>query len=225
MTRHPLPSPTTKTSPAAAKGEEATHPDPSTTPAPAAQSQSRWPFGLTSGSTPLTAASTDRLSQEIRRARLFLYRHTSAAETSLNTALARGRDTEFRIANTIRSLAPAPDSGERLLPGAIYVGVSGMGGSILARNRGLLLRAATPVGISTVAAYALLPVTMRNVGQLVFEYERRVPGLAEKHVAARERMEHIYHTGVAHSAMTVGLLEQRISDGRKTVEEWLKKGE
>ncbi|KAI5291761.1 hypothetical protein KEM54_000553 [Ascosphaera aggregata] len=169
-------------------------------------------------------APTDRLAAEVRRARLFVSRHSLAAENSLNNFLSRALHHETRIANTIASLAPHPASGEKLLPGAVYVGVSGMAGSILSRNRGILLRSVTPLTFAGVAAAWCLPVTLGNVGDLVFEWEKQVPGLAENHVEVKERITSFVETGIAHSGMATRILEAQVGRGRKVIEEWLKKG-
>lgn len=131
---------------------------------------------------------------------------------------------ENAFTDTIASLKPSPESGERLLPGSIYVIVSAMAGSIVTRNRGVFLRATTPLAFGTVAAWTLLPVTMRNISDLIWEYEKKVPALAEQHLKIRETAEYTWHTGVAHSAMTRALLEEKIGDARRKLEELVSKG-
>lgn len=99
-----------------------------------------------------------------------------------------------------------------------------MAGSIVARNRGIILRSASPLAFGTVAAWSLLPVTMRNVSDLVWEYEKQVPALAEQHLALRNNAQHIWSTGLAHSAMTRAMMEEKIGDVRKKLEEVVSKG-
>ncbi|PGH06429.1 hypothetical protein AJ79_06518 [Helicocarpus griseus UAMH5409] len=168
--------------------------------------------------------TADLLSQQVRQARLFLYAHTLAAENSFNDALSRVLHAESRFTNTIASLAPSRESGERLMPGSIYVLVSAMAGSIVSRNRGIFLRATTPLAVGTAAAWTLLPVTMQNVSDLLFEYEKKVPGLAERHVQVRTRAEQAWYTSIAHSAHARGMLESKIGEGRGKLEEWVRKG-
>lgn len=131
---------------------------------------------------------------------------------------------ENAFTNTVASLAPSPESGERLLPGGVYVVVSAMAGSIVSRNRGIILRSATPLAFGTVAAWTLLPVTMRNVSDLAWEYEKKVPVVADNHLKARNYIQHVYTTGVAHSAMGRGMLEDKIGEAREYLEEWVRKG-
>lgn len=99
-----------------------------------------------------------------------------------------------------------------------------MAGSIVARNRGMLLRTASPLAFGTVAAWSLLPVTMRNVSDLVWEYEKQVPAVADNHLLVREKAETIWHTGVAHSGMARQLMEDKIGDARKKLEEVVSRG-
>lgn len=174
---------------------------------------------LTSSPTP-----TDILTSQVRQARLFLYENSLAAETGFNNFLSRALHIENAFTNTIASLAPAPESGERLMPGGVYVIVAAMAGSIVSRNRGFILRSASPLAFGTVAAWTLLPVTMRNVSDLVWEYEKRVPAVAENHLLLREKAEHIWHTGIAHSGMARMMMEEKIGEGRKKLEELVRKG-
>lgn len=99
-----------------------------------------------------------------------------------------------------------------------------MAGSIVSRNRGIILRTASPLAFGTVAAWTLLPVTMRNVSDLAWEYEKKVPAVAEQHLVLRERAEHIWHTGVAHSSMARQTMEEKIGEARKKLEDVVSKG-
>lgn len=177
-----------------------------------------------STSQPSSPTPTDILTSQVREARLFLYAHCLAAENSFNDFLSRVLRIENAFTDTVASLKPSPESGERLMPGGIYVIVSAMAGSIVSRNRGVILRTTTPLAFGTVAAWTLLPVTMRNVSDLIWEYEKRCPTLAEQHLKIRETAENTWHTAVAHSAMTRARFEEKIGDARKKLEEIVSKG-
>ncbi|KAJ5584337.1 Mitochondrial protein [Penicillium hispanicum] len=174
--------------------------------------------------TPSSPTPTDILTAQIRQARLFIYSHSLAAENGFNDFLSRALHIENAFTNTVASLAPSPESGERLTPGGIYVVVAAMAGSIVSRNRGIFLRTLSPLAFGTVAAYTLLPVTMKNVGDLAWEYEKRFPAVADQHIAFRERAEHIWYTGIAHSGMARQMMEEKIGDTRKKLEELVSKG-
>lgn len=160
----------------------------------------------------------------MRQARLFLYHNSLAVENSFNDFLSRALNIENAFTNTVASLAPSPESGEHFMPGGVYVIVAAMAGSIVSRNRGLILRGVSPLAFGTVAAWSLLPVTMRNVSDLVWEYEKKVPAVADGHLQLREKAEHIWSTGVAHSGMTRGIMEEKIGEARKKLEQVVSKG-
>lgn len=138
--------------------------------------------------------------------------------------MTRTLQLEHSFTSTIASLAPPKESNEKVVPGLLYVLVASMAGSIVTRNRNILLRASVPVAVGIGTAYAVLPLTMRNVGDLVWEYERRFPVVAENHVRVKDRVSRFVETGVAHSKMGVAMLEDKIGDVRAAVEEWVKKG-
>ncbi|KAJ5495700.1 hypothetical protein N7539_000816 [Penicillium diatomitis] len=179
---------------------------------------------LTTQSASTSPTPTDILTAQVRQARLFLYSHSLAAENSFNNILSRALHVENAFTNTIASLAPSPESGERLTPGGVYVIVSAMAGSIVSRNRGIILRTLSPLAFGTVAAWTLLPVTMRNVSDLVWEYEKKYPVVADQHLAIREKAEHIWYTGIAHSGMARQMMENKIGETRKKLEEVVSKG-
>ncbi|KAA6413050.1 MAG: hypothetical protein FRX48_02793 [Lasallia pustulata] len=98
---------------------------------------------------PPDATYTARLATQIRRARLTLHTQTTSLETRLNTLLTSLLSLETSVTSTLASLAPPPDSHEKLIPGAIYVLVAAMAGSIAARNRNVLLRASVPAAVGS----------------------------------------------------------------------------
>lgn len=177
-----------------------------------------------SPSTPYRPSPTDRLAVQIGYARLALYKQATRAEDSVNNALTETLRLEHSFTSTIRSLAPSKETGEKVFPGALYVLVATMAGSIISRNRNILLRATVPAAIGLTTAYAVLPVTMKNVGDLVWTYEERYPVLADTHLRTKERITQFWETGKAHSAMTVGMVQDKISGTREHVEDWVKKG-
>ncbi|KAK2815378.1 hypothetical protein FQN49_008085 [Arthroderma sp. PD_2] len=167
---------------------------------------------------------TDQLAEQVRHVRLFLYRHSLVAENSFNETVSRVLRAESQFTSTIASLAPPRESGERLLPGGIYVLVSAMAGSIVSRNRGILLRTASPIAVGTIAAWSLLPITMRNVSDLVWEYEKKVPAIADNHVYAQYLVEHSVQQAIRVSGEARVWMESKIGQGRETIEKLISKG-
>ncbi|KAK2766291.1 hypothetical protein FQN54_007808 [Arachnomyces sp. PD_36] len=185
----------------------------------------------TSLSKPATIPSTinatsvsNALTSEVRQARLFLYAHCLAAENGINDLLSRILHIESAFTSTVASLAPSPESGERLLPGSIYVMVSAMAGSIVSRNRGLILRTASPLAFGTVAAWTLLPVTMRNVSDFAWEYEKKAPVIADQHLRIRAFAEESVKQTVDGGVFARAWMESKIGQGREAMEAWVSKG-
>ena len=103
----------------------------------------------------------------------------------MNRGLNHAFELENNFTSTIASLAPAPETGEKLLPGGIYVLVTAMAGSIMTRNRGLLLRGTGPLVLGVSAGWVLIPHTMRNIGDLAWRWEEKVPAIANNHLLVR----------------------------------------
>jgi organizing structure protein 2 len=164
------------------------------------------------------------LAVQIGKTRLFLQSHVVAAETKVNSAMDSFLHLENSFTSTIASLAPSPQSGERLLPGSIYVLVAAMTGSIVSRNRNILLRSAVPLAVGVGAAWVVLPVTMRNVSDLLWKYEEKFPAVAESHLRARQSIEKGWYMAKIHTQGAVKAVDEKVGEGREVVEGWVRKG-
>jgi organizing structure protein 2 len=183
------------------------------TPAPRAS------IPKSSGPTP-----TDRLAVQIGKTRMFLYAHVAAAENKFNQWMDGALHLENSFTSTVASLAPPRETGEKLMPGAIYVLVAAMAGSIVTRNRNILLRGVVPLGVGIAAGWVVLPITMRNVGDLVWKYEQRFPVVADTHLRTKASIKHIWETGRAHSSMARYRVQEKLEEVRGSAEDWVRKG-
>lgn len=179
---------------------------------------------LAAAKKPRGPTPTDQLAVQIGKARLALYRSAVAAEDAVNATMDRAFDLEQSFTATLASLAPARGSGERLMPGAIYVLVAAMAGSIVTRNRNVLLRAAAPLAFGVGAGWAVLPVTMRNVGDLAWRYEERVPAVRDAHLRIRDGLEKGASFARVHARLGVRLVDEKVTDAREIVEGWVRQG-
>ncbi|EON67071.1 hypothetical protein W97_06188 [Coniosporium apollinis CBS 100218] len=182
------------------------------------------PSSPTTKHNPSSPSPTDRLATQIRRTRLALQRQAVRAEDATNAFMTRTLQLEHSFTSTIASLAPPKESNEKVVPGLLYVLVASMAGSIATRNRNIFLRAAVPVAVGIGTAYTVLPLTTRNVGDLVWQYEKRFPVVAENHIRVKERVGRFVETGIAHSQMSAAMLQDKVGGVRAAVEEWVKKG-
>ncbi|KAL8833846.1 MAG: hypothetical protein Q9170_004068 [Blastenia crenularia] len=171
-----------------------------------------------------TPTPTDRLASQVRRARLTLHDYSTATEARFNSLMSSILTLDRTFTSTIASLAPPPESHERIMPGALYVLVAAMSGSIATRNRNVMLRAAVPFAVGIGAAWVVLPVTTRNVADLVWRFEERVPLVAENHMrirgAAVEGWKQIRERG----EKVKGWSDERVRESREAVEGWVRKG-
>ncbi|CAZ83189.1 unnamed protein product [Tuber melanosporum] len=171
-----------------------------------------------------TPTPTDRLAAEIRKARLFLHAHTVLLQKHIDLAFSKYLSYEHSITSTISSLAPPKSSEEKVVPGILYVAVSAMAGSIVARNRMFPIRALTPVFVGIGAGWYFLPKTTRNVADLVWEWEKMVPEVAEKHLLVRRGIEEAAETSGKAVRDGRRVVNENVSRGRSIVEGWVKKG-
>ncbi len=144
------------------------------------------------------------LQQNITVARKFVVQKIKEADSGMRRAVDVWIGVEQDVERTIKEIAPKH---ERLLPGAIYVAVTGMSGSILARNRSLPIRFFSPILLALFSAQLFLPETTGNVGKLIWRYEQKIPEVA------------IVHQQVStHVGYGMKKVEQTLEDGRHLVE-------
>ncbi|KAK3175109.1 hypothetical protein OEA41_002355 [Lepraria neglecta] len=166
---------------------------------------------------------TDRLAGQIRRVRLFIHAHSVAAEDRINAFMSSVLHQERAFTQTIASLAPPPETHERIMPGALYVLVAAMAGTIISRNRNILLRATVPIAVGIGAAWVVLPVTSRNVGDLIWTYEEKAPVIALNHLRIRGAIEESWKQAKVRGEATKKWSDEMVKESREAVEGWVKK--
>ncbi|KAK6503266.1 hypothetical protein TWF481_008295 [Arthrobotrys musiformis] len=165
---------------------------------------------------------TVRLASQIGTARLFVHSEFSKAQRFLDTYFDKYLHIEHNVTTTVASLAPSHRSKETILPGAIFIAISTMAGSVLARRRMFPIRFLTPVITGTAASWYFLPETTRNVADLAWKWEQKVPQVAETHLKIRDGVEEGWKTtkgGYDHAIATV---EDSTSKARRTIEGWVR---
>ncbi|KAK2599002.1 hypothetical protein QQS21_005536 [Conoideocrella luteorostrata] len=167
---------------------------------------------------------TDRIAVQIGKARMAVYRFAVSAENKVNETMDSAFHLEQSFTNTIASLAPSRESGEKLMPGTIYVLVAAMAGSIITRRSNILLRSTVPLALGVGAGWTVLPVTMRNISDLTWKYEQRFPAVAETHTNIRESLRKGVSFAKVHSQIGVQYVDDKVTDTREAVESWVKQG-
>ena len=130
---------------------------------------------------------------------------------------------EQSFTSTIASLAPPRESNEKLMPGGIYVLVATMAGSIVTRNRNILLRATFPAAVGIGAAWLVLPITMRNVSDLAWRFEEKSPFVKENHLRARSLVLAGIETGKSRSEGLRRWANESVQKGRQSIEDFVRK--
>lgn len=82
-----------------------------------------------------------------------------------------------------------------------------------------------PLTVGIGAGWYFIPVTMGNVSELVWKYEKRFPVVADTHLRVKERVGTFVETGIAHSKMSLGMVEDKVGEARGKVEGWVSKGQ
>lgn len=167
---------------------------------------------------------TDRLAVQVGKARMLLHSYAVCAEDAVNNTMAKAFSMEQSFTGTIASLAPAKETGEKVLPGAVYVLVSAMAGSIVARNRNIVLRTLMPLALGVGASWTFLPVTSRNVSDLAWKYEQRFPSVAEGHLKIRDGILRGIHFAIVHKDVGLQKIDDTVTGVRESIEDWVKKG-
>ncbi|KAK6536741.1 hypothetical protein TWF281_000958 [Arthrobotrys megalospora] len=165
---------------------------------------------------------TVRLASQIGTARLFVHSEFSKAQRFLDTYFDKYLHIEHNVTTTVASLAPSHRSNETILPGAIFIAISTMAGSVLARRRMFPIRFLTPVITGTAAAWYFLPETTRNVADLAWKWEQKVPQVAETHLKVRDGVEEGWKTVKGGYDQAIGTVEDTTSKARRTIEGWVR---
>lgn len=166
---------------------------------------------------------TARLAVHIGTARRFVHAHTELAQRAIDAGFTRYLEVEGSVTGTIAGLAPPRSSEEKVVPGLLYVAVTTMAGSIVARRRMLPVRVVVPVAVAVGAGWYFLPETSANVGALLWQWEKRVPQVAETHLLVRGKAEEAWR--VTEKTVREGRSEvdEAVKKGRRTVEGWVGK--
>lgn len=157
-------------------------------------------------------------------ARRFINVHYRLACRKLDDAFSEYLAYERSVTGTIASLAPPKGSPEKVLPGAIYVAVAAMAGSIVTRRRMWPIRAVTPLAVGVASAWYFVPETAKNVGDLLWEWEKQVPNVAETHLAVREGVEDAWGKTTQTTAETRRKVDEAVATARKHAEDLVRKG-
>ena len=102
--------------------------------------------------------------------------------------------------------------------------VATLTGSIVSRNRGIFLRTTFPLAVGIAAGWYLIPVTMQNVSNLIWEYEKRVPVVADTHTQIAGLVQEAWKQTRGYTREAAEWADEKTVEARKSVEEFVSKG-
>lgn len=162
----------------------------------------------------VTIRTSSVLEEYIGQGRAWLHDKTVKGQEQVNSVFDRYLNAERNVTSTLGEIK---SDSEDILPGGIYVLVSTLSGSILVRNRNILLRGVAPAVFGIAAFRYFLPQTFDNTGKLIWKFEQKAPALADAHVNAHNQVEGLVkdvNTAVADSKAA---LESGVRSARKFV--------
>ncbi|KAF3902436.1 hypothetical protein ABW21_db0200633 [Orbilia brochopaga] len=165
---------------------------------------------------------TDRLATQIGIGRRAVYNEVVKVQRTFDDLFDRYLHIEHTVTTTIADIAPSQRSGETIIPGALFVAISAMAGSVLARRRMFPLRVLAPVVTGVAASWYFLPVTTRNVADLAWRWEQKVPAVAEAHLATRRGIEDGWSTATGSYRQARETVEESTAKARHTIEGWVR---
>lgn len=95
--------------------------------------------------------------------------------------------------------------------------VATLSGSIVARNRSIVLRALSPLLFGVAAFGYFLPQTYSNTGKLIWHFEQRVPAIAKAHIDTRKSIDDLVSSIDSAATDANVALESTVSKTRKFV--------
>lgn len=134
----------------------------------------------------VTIKSPKALESNIKVAREWFAAKVGQGNEYIDEAFNKYLAVENSVTKTVADLkSPQED----ILPAGIYITVAALSGSILTRNRNILLRSALPLAFGVAAFSYFLPQTAQNTGSLLWKYEQKVPEVAKAHVQTKETVD------------------------------------
>lgn len=129
--------------------------------------------------------SSEFLEENTNKARQWLIRNTDKAKEYADNKFEKYLNYERNVVTTVASLKSAR---EEVLPNGIYVLIATLTGSIVSRRRNIALRALTPIVFGVSAFAYFMPGTFKNTRNLTWQYEQKVPQLAQVHENTQKQL-------------------------------------
>ncbi|KXN72531.1 hypothetical protein CONCODRAFT_83975 [Conidiobolus coronatus NRRL 28638] len=154
-----------------------------------------------------------RVENWFRETRLEVNKNLEQANNKLKEYVNYWIGAEKKVEKTVKEIVP---KNEKLLPGALYVGVIGLSGFIFARRRNILVRFLAPIAFTDAAALYFLPGTTNNIHNKFYQFY-----LDNKDKINLETINNV----VSEAPKTVEKVPTIIQEAEVKAEQLLKEGE
>ncbi|ORY93409.1 apolipo protein O-domain-containing protein [Syncephalastrum racemosum] len=122
--------------------------------------------------------SPTKLEEHVAYAQKYANERVEEGKTHVNSLRDQWQKFEQDVKNTVQQTV---DKDEDILPNGLYVGVAALAGTIIARNRNIIIRFATSTALAVGTSYYLLPKTTHNVTVQYEKFESQYPQLQAAH--------------------------------------------
>ncbi|CDS13548.1 hypothetical protein LRAMOSA05724 [Lichtheimia ramosa] len=119
-----------------------------------------------------------KLEEHVAYAQKFANEKVEEGKTHVSSLHKEWKQFEQCVKNTVKQTI---DKDEEILPNGLYVGVAALAGTILARNRNIVIRFVTSTALAVGTAHYLLPKTTHNVAVQLEKVESKYPELQSAH--------------------------------------------
>ncbi|KAI8981445.1 apolipo protein O-domain-containing protein [Pilobolus umbonatus] len=133
----------------------------------------------------------------------------------VNSWVQKYEELENKVTSTINNTI---DKNEEVFPNILYVGVAALAGTIIARNRNVVLRFLTSTALATGASYYLLPKTTQNVFQHLEKLENQYPPIKSAHQTVNHTVNDVCQQVDSTLSHLSGMVDANTSKLREQIE-------
>ncbi|KAI7907990.1 apolipo protein O-domain-containing protein [Cokeromyces recurvatus] len=132
--------------------------------------------------------SPTKLEEQVYIAQKYANKTLDEGKNHVNSWIKKYEDFENDVKNNINNTI---DKDEELFPNLFYVGVAALAGTIIARNRNIVIRFLTSTTLAVGTSYYLIPKTTHNIALQLQRLEQRYPPLQAAHESVNETVNDV----------------------------------
>ncbi|KAI9483110.1 MAG: apolipo protein O-domain-containing protein [Benjaminiella poitrasii] len=132
--------------------------------------------------------SPTKLEEQVYIAQKYANETLEEGKSHVSGWIKKYHNYEDTVKNNINNTI---DKNEEMFPNLVYVGVAALAGTIIARNRNIVIRFLTSTTLAVGASYYLIPKTTHNVALQLQRLERRYPQLQAAHDSVNSTVDDV----------------------------------